>query len=137
MATCLYIVVICTAKAAILLQWLRIFVPNGIRNIFFWACHVTLWINVAYYVAMLILQNLRCTPIQRLWDPLVDGTCITDITSNMVPDAVSGAIGLAAGSINVISDALILLLPQKVIWSLQLDNPRKLGVSVIFAMGLL
>jgi large subunit ribosomal protein L36e len=47
------------------------------------------------------------------------------------------AINIAAAAINTVSDLSILVLPQKVIWELQMSVKRKVGVSAIFLAGVL
>lgn len=38
---------------------------------------------------------------------------------------------------NLVLDILILLLPQQVIWTLQLTKSKKIGISFIFGVGIL
>lgn len=44
---------------------------------------------------------------------------------------------LVSASIQVISDILMFVLPQKIIWGLQMNWQNKLGVSIIFGVGIL
>ncbi|KAI0535409.1 hypothetical protein GGR58DRAFT_443285 [Xylaria digitata] len=112
-------------KVAILTEWMRIFSPRA-RNGFWWVCQILLWLNVMYYTAAIIVESLQCTPQNKVWDPTVQGGyCIN-----------FAAIELTTSSINVISDLVILLAPQHVIWRLQLSRTKKLGVALIFAVGL-
>ncbi|MCJ1262841.1 hypothetical protein MMC22_002711 [Lobaria immixta] len=46
-------------------------------------------------------------------------------------------VNIAASIINSVCDFIILLLPQGVIWKLQMPIRRKLGISAIFLIGLL
>ena len=39
------------------------------------------------------------------------------------------------GFLNAILDTLILVLPIRMVWSLQMSSKQKLGVSAIFALG--
>ncbi|KAJ5871751.1 uncharacterized protein N7529_004104 [Penicillium soppii] len=43
----------------------------------------------------------------------------------------------SVGSIQVVSDILMFILPQKIIWGLQMNLQKKLGVSIIFGVGIL
>ncbi|KAH9897411.1 hypothetical protein F4778DRAFT_743489 [Xylariomycetidae sp. FL2044] len=123
----LYGVCICCIKVSILREWSRIFVPRPARNTFWWICHILLALNVCYYVAGTFLANLQCTPREFIWDKTrAGGHCIESKYADVT-----------AGIVNLVSDVLILLLPQKVIWKLQMPLKQKLGVSVIFAMGIL
>ncbi|KAI0189773.1 hypothetical protein EV127DRAFT_340810, partial [Xylaria flabelliformis] len=121
--SCLYAVVLLTTKAAILLEWVSIFAP-GTRSTFSWVCHTLLGINVAFYLALLILANTVCTPWERNWNPLIEGHCI----NGKLPLTVSAALNSA-------SDIIIFILPQTVIWKLNMTRRQKLGCSVIFAIG--
>ncbi|RYC65396.1 hypothetical protein CHU98_g804 [Xylaria longipes] len=121
----LYIVIIPLLKAAILLDWIKIFVPAGTRPAFFWVCYVVLGINTAFYIASLPLANAVCRPLQHFWDPLVEGHC----GNGRVADVISAIFNSAA-------DIIILMLPQTIIWKLQMAREKKFGIAAIFAIGL-
>lgn len=91
-----------------------------------WACQSLLWINVIYYGSALVITNLICKPYQRTWDKTIPGTCIkrTDLD-------VSSSI------LNLVSHLLVLILPHSVIWKLNMKWRTKLGISLVFAIGLL
>jgi hypothetical protein len=112
-------------KAAVLLDWIRIFVPKGTRSAFFWICHVVLWINIAFYLACLVLANLVCRPFEHIWNKMLEGKC----SDGRAADIVSAGFNLGV-------DIIVLILPQMVIWKLQLMKDKKLGIAVIFAIGL-
>lgn len=120
----MYSFTIMLIKAAILLEWVRIFVPAGTRNSFYYTCHILLWINVLFYVAIIIAVNLACTPYQQNWDKSLRGHCIRTDLANM-----SSAI------INFVFDLIIPILPQRGIWRLHMSRQKKLGVSLVFAIG--
>ncbi|KAI8623621.1 hypothetical protein F5Y19DRAFT_492473 [Xylariaceae sp. FL1651] len=123
----LYAVTMLIMKASILKEWSRIFVPYGTRNAFWWTSHVVIVINVLFYGASVFLENLSCFPYQRIWDKTVPGSQCIDF--KVTP--------LAGASINVILDLITLILPQRTIWSLQLSRKKKIGVSLVFAIGVL
>ncbi|KAI1139196.1 hypothetical protein F5Y05DRAFT_381090 [Hypoxylon sp. FL0543] len=114
-------------KAAILLEWLHVFNPLHVRNTFYWVCQAMLWVNVLYYAASQIAINVICTPHAKIWDKTIVGGHCGD----------SDTLYFSGTIINLISDLLILSLPQSVIWSLKMSKPKKLGVSLIFAIGVL
>ncbi|KAI1265008.1 hypothetical protein F5Y18DRAFT_436429 [Xylariaceae sp. FL1019] len=120
----LYNSAIAPVKVAILVEWMRIFSPRN-HNAFWWLCQIVLWINTVYYIAATIVEAMQCTPRARIWDPTVDGTCL--------PTKV---VEVASSTINVISDVVILVAPQFVIWRLQLSKGKKVGVALVFAVGL-
>ncbi|KAI0003183.1 hypothetical protein F4779DRAFT_109518 [Xylariaceae sp. FL0662B] len=114
-------------KTAILLEWARIFVPTGTRNPFFWTCHILLLLNVLFYGSSKVALNLICTPRQKIWDKTIQGGSCFDIQALTLATAIS----------NFVSDFVILLAPQRVIWKLNMSFEQRLGVSIVFAMGIL
>jgi hypothetical protein len=58
----------------------------------------------------------------------LDGNC------NQVDDYVWA---MTAGIFNIVSDIAILLIPQRAIWKLNMPLNRKIGISFLFALGLL
>ncbi|KAI0005770.1 hypothetical protein F4779DRAFT_597431 [Xylariaceae sp. FL0662B] len=121
-----YGICIMFVKAAILLEWTRIFVPMGARNAFHRTCLALILVNTFFYVAYIFAQNLYCIPRQRIWDVTIQGNCI-DKT----------ALIISSSTINFISDIIILILPQRVIWTLQMSRLKKIGISFLFTIGLL
>ncbi|KAI1191332.1 hypothetical protein F5B17DRAFT_426740 [Nemania serpens] len=114
-------------RAAIILDWVRIFVPAGTRNALFWTSHVLLCVVITFYIALIFAENLSCIPREKIWNPLVPGgRCISQ-----------QALITAASSINLVADLTILVLPQMVIWKLHMSTSKKIGLSIIFAIALL
>ncbi|KAL0940389.1 60s ribosomal protein l36 [Colletotrichum truncatum] len=111
-------------KSSILVEWIGVFVP-GTRNWFFWVSWTLVGLQVAFAIAAVVALNLACIPTQKKWEFWLPGKCINahDI------ETVSASFQLA-------SDCAILILPQKAIWSLNMGWKKKLGVSVIFSLGL-
>lgn len=113
-------------KIAILLDFLRLFIPLGQRNWLFWTLHGLIWANIALYGIGTLLETWRCSPREKIWNPLfAGGTCVI------------GASNLASGVINIVSDILILALPQWVIWNLHITRAKRVGVSLLFVIGFL
>ncbi|KAI1110018.1 hypothetical protein F5Y14DRAFT_466145 [Nemania sp. NC0429] len=119
-----YAVCIVLLKSAIILSWLRIFDPLKTRGFFFWSCHALLWTNVLLYTVILITANITCKPFAKLWDKTLPGTC-----------SDNNAFDVATATFNLLSDLLTLLLPQPVIWRLNLATKKKIGIAAIFAIG--
>lgn len=115
-------------KLAILVDWLHIFIPTGQRNVMFWSIHILIWCNIIYYVSGTLLEIFRCWPLEKIWNPLIEGgTCPIDIAAN----------NFASVLINLVSDLAILILPQWVIWRLHTSFKKRMGVSLMFAIGIL
>ncbi|KAI0856983.1 hypothetical protein F4860DRAFT_491018 [Xylaria cubensis] len=119
----LYNSAIAPVKVAILTEWMRIFSPQS-RSAFFWLCQVILWLNVAYYIASTIVESMQCIPRQLIWDPTVKGRCLDTKTVEVI------------SSLNVASDIVLLVTPQLVIWRLESSTRKRIGITLIFAVGL-
>ncbi|KAI0197539.1 hypothetical protein F4808DRAFT_293191 [Astrocystis sublimbata] len=114
-------------KLAILVDWLRIFLTPGQRNFIFWSIHFLIWSNAIYYISGTFLEIFQCFPQQKIWDPLfVGGFCTVDIEANNFVSAI----------LNLVSDLLILAVPQFVVWKLNMSRRRKVGISFIFGIGI-
>ena len=127
-ATIFYSVVIMLLKAAILLDWLRIFVPRGQRNVMFWMFHGLIWSNVLFYVVSLFVWIFQCSSRRKIWNPLHEGgSCPFN----------RRAYSLSSCIINLISDIILFVFPQKIIWTLHIPKHNKVGISLLFAVGIL
>ncbi|KAI1453479.1 hypothetical protein F4805DRAFT_443350 [Annulohypoxylon moriforme] len=124
--TITYSVSLLFAKTAILLEWVRIFSPHRANKLFFWASYLMIVLNILLYISSIISSAITCIPHASIWYPWIPGTCIN-----------RKALGLFTAFFNVIMDLMILLLPQKIIWTLQMTTARKFGISLIFSVGIL
>lgn len=112
-------------KLAILLEFLRIFSPRKCHYTF-WIYHILIWLNFLFYVIVSFLTIFPCQPIKKFWKPWIDGRCLN-----------TAKISIAIACFNSASDLSLLIVPQKVIWNLQMSFKRRIGVSTIFLAGLL
>lgn len=118
-------VTIMIIKGAILLEWIHIFVPPGTRNYFYWTSTVVLYLHTFFYTSWIITKNLSCVPFNRIWDITVtDGGCV-EIKHLFLPSA----------SVNLVANMIILFLPQRAIWTLQMSVKKKVGAALIFFIG--
>ncbi|KAF2681996.1 hypothetical protein K458DRAFT_371306 [Lentithecium fluviatile CBS 122367] len=85
-------------------------------------------ITASYGVSFTIVTLAGCQPFDANWDKLShpDYKCIN--TSKFY--VVQGAIG-------AVLDILILLLPLPIIWKLQLKTSKKVGLTIVFTVGIL
>ncbi|KAB2569228.1 hypothetical protein DBV05_g12097 [Lasiodiplodia theobromae] len=114
-------------KTAILLDWARIFVPSDkYKNTFWWGCMAISGFQCLWGVLCIILLNMQCIPHNAIWEFYVPSKCYE------LPKVM-----LSSGSIQVITDIAMVLLPQKMIWGLHLNWQKKLGVSIIFGVGVI
>lgn len=77
-------------------------------------------------VICLILLNMQCVPHAAIWEFYLPSKCYS------LPKVM-----LTSASVQVASDFCMALLPQKVIWGLHLTWQKKMGVAVIFGVGIL
>ncbi|KAI0188221.1 hypothetical protein EV127DRAFT_368553 [Xylaria flabelliformis] len=121
-----YFLTLGCAKIAILLEWVHLFVPGHTRNLFFWLCHATIATTIAIYIAAIPLTFLVCIPQEAAWNPFIPGKCIS-----------RWAADISVFSFHLVTDVITFLLPQKVIWSLNMPKRQRAGVSVVFSFGVL
>lgn len=76
-------------------------------------------------VSGLLLAFLLCRLFAKNWNPLLPGVCVLDSASI-----------LAGGSINTITNFDVIALPMPMIWCLQMAPQRKIGLTVLFGLGL-
>ncbi|KAH9892309.1 hypothetical protein F4778DRAFT_750106 [Xylariomycetidae sp. FL2044] len=125
--TNLYGVAMLCLKTAILVEWVSIFCPRGTKNVFYWSCVAALTLNTAFWGPGLFVVNFACIPHARIYDKTVPGHCYYDQKVMYVFTA----------AFNFFMDLVILALPQAVIWKLKLSFMKRIGLSFVFAVGLL
>ena len=121
-----YSIIICLVKESILVQYLRIFVPNRRADMgLFMTIHGLIWIVFLFYLVVTVFQIAMCSPRERIWNKLItEGHCFNE-------DVAFRTIGV----FNVISDLAVLIVPMVPIWKLQLPLKRKMLIIGIFATG--
>ncbi|KAK8115471.1 hypothetical protein PG984_011973 [Apiospora sp. TS-2023a] len=113
-------------KVAILVNWLRTFVPAGQRNAHWWTLQVLIWANVVFYFVMTVSEIFRCWPPQKIWDlGYVGGSCHINVEVQH----------LAISIFNFVSDAAILAMLQTIIWKLRMSRRQRWGLSLLFVIG--
>ncbi|KAH7039799.1 uncharacterized protein B0I36DRAFT_280112 [Microdochium trichocladiopsis] len=121
-------VVFLLIKPCILIEWARIFCATQ-RNYFWWTCSALITINVLWYIAVILVANLECFPREKIWDKtIVGGKCLDPIQVKLI--------WVYNAAVNLGLDIVILILPQRVIWNLKLNKKKRVGLSMIFAFGL-
>ena len=80
---------------------------------------------ISTYSAILMMgMLLECRPLSKVWDPTVKAKCIKPET-----------LWIVMGSLNVLTDLLLLTIPLPSLWRLQMRSRTKLQVAGIFSIG--
>ncbi|PSN64876.1 hypothetical protein BS50DRAFT_555069 [Corynespora cassiicola Philippines] len=111
------------AKAVVFLQLKRIF-TTAHREVVFWVIIGSLIVNCVFYIIMLFLYVFTCWPREKIWNPMIEGTCLD-----------SNKLNMAMGTLNVISDVQAFALPAWAIWKLNMEFRRKISVFAVFGVG--
>ncbi|KAH7313896.1 hypothetical protein B0I35DRAFT_436071 [Stachybotrys elegans] len=121
-----YCVLTCFIKPTILYEWKRIFVPRGVHNGFTRTCNVLIIISILFYNAYFIALQFYCRPYRKIWRRWATGTCFD-----------RGHLDIPCAVFNLVLDLFIFALPQRIIWGLQTTRIRRLGITIVFSVGLL
>ena len=92
----------------------------------FYSIHALIWLNLIYYVIYFFTTLFICVPQRKMWMPDIPGRCFS-----------LAAVVISAAFINVVSDVLMFLIPLFCISSLKMSKSHKIGISAVFAIGLL
>ncbi|KAF2179436.1 hypothetical protein K469DRAFT_596142 [Zopfia rhizophila CBS 207.26] len=125
-AEIMYTLSIVPLKAAIILQCLRVFVPDGIRDSTFWISHLLLWANAIFYITVIFVEAVSCSPRAAIWDVTIKGKCLNRLWLHYI-----------SADFNSFSDLLVSILPQRAIWNMTMPRKRQVGLSALFLFGVL
>ena len=119
----LYVQVLWAFKMAILMLYLRLFSAN--RRFKTATLAVIAFVTLYSWVSVFTLI-FACRPINKFWDPTVDGTCV-----NLYVTAVFFA------ALNVLSDIIIFILPLPLVWALHMNKRVRVGLAFVFVTAAL
>ena len=117
-----YLVSILGYRIALLLMYLRLF---GVSTPFRYATWAVMCFVTGYLFCNIITLIFGCTPIDKYWKPDEPGHCINLVQADH-----------AYGSMNVVSDLLLFLLPLPMVSQLNLSAREKLGLFLVFMGGI-
>ncbi|KAF5528565.1 hypothetical protein CGCA056_v001762 [Colletotrichum aenigma] len=123
----LYVVGLMTLKASVLFFFLRIFPTRGFRTII-WATH---GLNFLVGLIYIILTFAQCRPLSLYWtgwdknESYKNERCL-DFNRFILSNAI----------INIILDVWMLILPLTQLYKLNLILRKKIGVMLMFSVGL-
>ncbi|KAL4994932.1 hypothetical protein BDV10DRAFT_197117 [Aspergillus recurvatus] len=117
---------ICTAliKLSMLFLYLRLF-PNALLRI---AIFISLAITSLWALGSFLAQVLSCKPISYYWNQW-DGEHMGKCSSH-------NSLLLAHSIINIFLDILVIVLPMPVLVGLQMNIEKRVGMCLMFAVGL-
>lgn len=118
----LYGLTVTAVKLSILFLYRRIFAVSSFRKI----TNILIAICLVWFVAAEITDLLYCIPIQRFWDPTIEGSCFN-----------FPVYFLAMELIDLLLDVAIICLPIKTILGLHLSLQKRLALLGIFLLGTL
>ena len=121
---------IAVVKFSILLFYARIFTEHTAKmsaQIWFArALYVMGGITAAWWVVCQFIVIFECAPIHYFWDRTpATGRCPVDVQKFFDGQAIP----------NIVTDAILLILPLPLIWRLQLPASQKVALSGIFLLG--
>ncbi|KAJ5232633.1 hypothetical protein N7468_005589 [Penicillium chermesinum] len=79
---------------------------------------------ILWAVAIFVTGTLNCIPVNKFWDPSIQGYCI---------DSATFYYGMQIP--NILSDLIILLMPVKVVIQLPVARSQKFLLSAVFLVG--
>jgi len=109
-----------TIKLCILLMYRRLFPTRQFKL----AVYILGSVLLIWWLSTFLLGVVNCRPIQGFWDPTVAATCI---------NFENYSVGYAV--VNILTDVIILVLPIRVVWNLQLPRGQKVALTFIFLLG--
>ncbi|KAL9613858.1 MAG: hypothetical protein Q9204_008868 [Flavoplaca sp. TL-2023a] len=123
----LYSPVISIIKTVILLQYIRIFAPNrSIDPLLFFTSWTLIILTILWNFACFWVSIFACSPVEKFWNTLItDGKCL-NFALNILLTCL----------FNIITDTLILVLPSRAVWRLQIPIKKKSAITSLFAIGL-
>ena len=110
------------AKFSYLAFYLRIFVSKEFR-LLTWIC---MGCAGAYWTGSMLQIFLICAPFEKNWNPTLPGHCASQ---NVAFSTI--------GAFNLLTDVMIMALPIRFVWKLQMSMATKLALVGIFGLGIL
>ena len=120
-----YLICLCLTKVSVLFFYLRIFPTTAFR----WAALANMSFVVISTVVLLFLQIFQCRPIHKTWTGWENedwGEYCLDLNK----------LAYAAACLSIAQDALLILLPMPHLVRLNIGVKTKIGVILMFSLGL-
>ncbi|KAL5339806.1 hypothetical protein BJX70DRAFT_139713 [Aspergillus crustosus] len=120
----LYGIVMSLVKTSIMVFYLNIF---GSKRSFRMGVAITMTIVWLWAISVILETLLLCRPLAFNWDITLEGGKCGNRNATYV----------VTGTLNLVTDLMVMALPIPHIWKLQLGIAKKIALSVVFSMGLL
>ncbi|KAL4959826.1 CFEM domain-containing protein [Aspergillus stella-maris] len=120
----LYVASIALSKISMLLLYLRLFPTHKLRLVI----KIILGFTILWGIVILLVNVFACQPISyfwNMWDGEHKGKCL-DAAQLLWAHAI----------INIVLDAVIIVLPQPALFNLQTSMKRKLWLAFMFSAGI-
>ena len=125
MTSIAYGIVIMFTKLAVLFLYRRVLLTHRGRT-FYRKFRVFGSILLLLYFSTKIVKIWQCSPRRKIWNRTSPGHCVN------IP-----ALFNTSGAFNTITDIMILLVPIVLVWNLRMSLKAKLGIILIFTLGLM
>nr|AAD30436.1 integral membrane protein [Pyricularia grisea] len=117
----MYIVVQVFGKISILILYIRLFTTPWFQM--FWK--LSMVFMALHGVGYMVLVIVQCLPVAAVYDRSIEGKCM-----EFNPIVYSGA------ALSVFEDVVLVVIPIPELWSLRLNFKKKMGLMLMFAIGL-
>lgn len=118
----LYLWSLVWSKISVVLLYCRVFRFGYIK----WVAYAIGALVIALAMISTFLTGFLCVPLSKDWDPSLPGYCLDETYIRIFNSAST-----------IFTDIIILCLPAPQIWRLQLRKSEKVGLTCLFALGLL
>ncbi|KAJ5823121.1 hypothetical protein N7447_005461 [Penicillium robsamsonii] len=120
----IYLSILPLTKISICCFYLRIFPDRQFRT----ATYVTIALNVSYWIAFVLISVFQCRPLPGAWHRWYE-------EENYKCNHIN-AQGWAAAALNMVLDIIVMVLPLRQLYGLNLSVKRKSYVMCMFSLGI-
>ncbi|KAH6665001.1 hypothetical protein B0J14DRAFT_607146 [Halenospora varia] len=118
----IYVVALSVTKLSILCFYMRIFQHQTLFRAGVWAAIALIVLSTTIISILTIFQ---CRPITYFWNRDIKGGICLDVN----------ALAYANSAMSMVQDVIIVFLPIPVVWKMNLDSRKKIGIGIMFALG--
>jgi hypothetical protein len=115
---------ICVTKLAILALYRRMFSPRRFSP-FDITIVALIVLIILFYGSTSFVKIFECTPRAKIFNKAVPGSCVD-----------TSALLNTSGGFNTFTDFLILFLPVRAVWDMNMTKQKKIIVVLVFTFGL-